>query len=122
MNYLVWLLRLLVFVLVLLFALNNTAPVSVTFYSNVILNEVPLIVVMLATFILGAAFAWLLALAPLLRRRSELARLRRKLEEMEQTLRASERKIDQSLEQATEQSNPPSNAQAVPAAAAPTPL
>jgi len=118
MNYLVWLLRLLVFVLVLLFALNNTAPVSVTFYANHVLNDVPLIVVMLATFILGAAFAWLLALAPLLRRRSELARLRRKLEEVEEKRRTLERKIDQSFEQTKEQSN----AQAAPATVAPTPL
>jgi len=118
MNYLVWLLRLLVFVLVLLFALNNTALVSVTFYSHYVLNEVPLIVVMLATFILGAAFAWLLALAPMLRRRSELARLRRKLEDVENAQRTLVRKIDTSVEQAKEQSN----AQAAPATVAPTPL
>jgi len=83
MSYLAWLLRVLAFVLVLLFALNNTAPVSVMFYADAVLNNVPLIVVMLVAFIAGGVCVWLLALPPMLRRRRELARLRRKLEKME---------------------------------------
>lgn len=83
MGYVVWVLRLLVFVLVLLFALNNTGPVDVTFYADYVLREVPLIVVMLATFIIGAIFALLLILPAALRRRREAARLRRELEKMQ---------------------------------------
>jgi len=83
MNWLVWLWRVLVFVLVLLFALNNTAPVSVTFYADYSLHDVPLIVVMLVSFFVGAVFVWLLTLPPVLRHRRELARLRRHLEKIE---------------------------------------
>jgi len=85
MNWLVWLLRLLVFVLVLLFALNNTAPVGVTFYADVGLHDVPLIAVMLASFIIGAVFVWLLAVPTALRHRRELGRLQRELEKIEKT-------------------------------------
>lgn len=84
MGYVVWVLRLLVFVLVLLFALNNTGPVDVTFYADYVLRQVPLIVVMLGTFIIGAAFASLLILPSALRRRRELGRLRREMEKMRQ--------------------------------------
>lgn len=84
MGYVVWVLRLLVFVLVLLFALNNTGPVDVTFYADYVLKQVPLIVVMLATFIIGAIFALLLIVPSALRRRRELSRLRRDMEKMRQ--------------------------------------
>ena len=84
MAYVVWVLRLLVFVLVLLFALNNTGPVDVTFYADYVLRGIPLIVVMLATFIIGAIFALLLIVPAALRRRREAARLRRELEKMRQ--------------------------------------
>jgi uncharacterized integral membrane protein len=84
MAYVVWVLRLLVFVLVLLFALNNTNPVDVTFYADHVLRQVPLIVVMLVTFIIGAAFALLVILPASLRRRREAARMRREFEKMRQ--------------------------------------
>ncbi|MCB5363997.1 LapA family protein [Pusillimonas sp. CC-YST705] len=84
MRYVIWALRLLVFVLVLLFALNNTGPVDVTFYADYVLHQVPLIVVMLVTFIVGALFALLLILPSALRRRREASRLRRELEKMRQ--------------------------------------
>jgi uncharacterized integral membrane protein len=47
MRYLVWALRLIVFVAVLMFALKNTDPVGVTFYGTWELKSVQLIVVML---------------------------------------------------------------------------
>jgi uncharacterized integral membrane protein len=50
MRYLVWALRLIVFVAVLMFALKNTDPVGVTFYGTWAVQSVPLIVVMLSTF------------------------------------------------------------------------
>lgn len=84
MGYVVWVLRLLVFVLVLLFALNNTGPVDVTFYADYVLREVPLIVVMLATFIIGAVFVLLVILPSAMRRRREIAKLRRELEKVQQ--------------------------------------
>lgn len=43
MRYLVWALRLLVFVAVLMFALKNTDPVAVKFYADYVVQDVPLI-------------------------------------------------------------------------------
>jgi len=53
MHYLVWLARFLVFVLVLLFALNNLTPVDVRLYGEHVFAGVPLVLVMLAAFFLG---------------------------------------------------------------------
>ncbi|GAA0221251.1 lipopolysaccharide assembly protein LapA domain-containing protein [Castellaniella daejeonensis] len=79
MRYLVWILRLVIFVIVLLFALKNTAPVDVGLFADHVLSQVPLIVVMLVAFILGVAFGLLMAATSLLRRRREINRLRREL-------------------------------------------
>src|SRR3546814_19178893 len=73
MRFLVWLLRLIVFVLVLMFAMNITGPVNVHFYADYMIPGVPLIVVMLAMLILVIVLA-LLASDPAAlrsRRRSE---------------------------------------------------
>ncbi|MDY0308847.1 MAG: lipopolysaccharide assembly protein LapA domain-containing protein [Castellaniella sp.] len=79
MRYLVWILRLLIFVIVLLFALKNTAPVDVGLFADHVLSQVPLIVVMLVAFVLGVAFGLLMAATSMLRRRREINRLRREL-------------------------------------------
>lgn len=79
MRFVAWILRLIVFVLVLMFAMNNTGPVDVRFYGDHLIPGVPLIVVMLIMLVLGAVLA-LLAMAPAaLRRRREAKRLRRDL-------------------------------------------
>ena len=83
MRYLVWILRLAIFVLVLMFALKNTQPVSVTFFTDHILHDVPLIVVMLAVFVLGAVFGVLLTVPAAMRRRREIQRLRRDNERLQ---------------------------------------
>ncbi|MDX3907544.1 MAG: LapA family protein [Pigmentiphaga sp.] len=80
MRYLVWALRLVVFVVVLLFALKNTDRVNVYFFADHLISEVPLIVVMLASFVLGAIFGLLLTVPGVMRRRREIAALRRELE------------------------------------------
>src|SRR5690606_11220373 len=59
MRYLVWILRLVVFVVVLMFALKNTGPVDVRFFADHVVAGVPLIVVMLVVFVLGAIFGFL---------------------------------------------------------------
>ncbi|WP_050866750.1 lipopolysaccharide assembly protein LapA domain-containing protein, partial [Bordetella pertussis] len=71
MRYLVWALRLLVFVAVLMFALKNTNPVAVTFYADYVVHDVPLIVVMLVVFVVGALFGLLLTVPAAMRRRRE---------------------------------------------------
>lgn len=84
MRYLVWILRLLVFVLVLLFALKNTDPVDVRFYADHIIAGVPLIVVMLAAFVAGVLFALLAVLPAGLRRRREIRKLRREVQRLQE--------------------------------------
>lgn len=80
MRYLVWALRLLVFLAVLMFALKNTDPVTVRFYAEHFVAQVPLIVVMLACFVLGAVLGLLLTIPSGIRRRREIARLKREVE------------------------------------------
>jgi len=87
MRYLVWILRLVIFVVVLLFALKNTAPVDVRFFADHVISGVPLIVVMLAVFILGAVFGLLIMAPPMMCRRREAARLRRELTCLEEKYR-----------------------------------
>jgi uncharacterized integral membrane protein len=72
MDLIGWLLRLVFFVLVLWFALQNTAPVPLRLSPSQGWAEVPLVVVILACFIAGAA-AGMLALVP------HLLRLRRRI-------------------------------------------
>ncbi|WP_322994524.1 LapA family protein [Castellaniella sp.] len=86
MRYLIWLLRLVIFIIVLLFALKNTAPVDVGFFADHVLQQVPLIVVMLVAFVLGAVFGLLLAVSAVLRRRREINRLRRELSRAQDAL------------------------------------
>jgi len=83
MRYVVWALRLVVFIAVLMFALKNTGPVAVNFYADYVVRDVPLIVVMLAVFVLGAVFGLLLTVPASLRRRREVARLRRENERLQ---------------------------------------
>jgi uncharacterized integral membrane protein len=83
MRYLVWVLRLVVFVAVLMFALKNTDPVQVNFYNDYVMHNVPLIVVMLVTFVVGAIFGLLLTVPAAMRRRREAMRLRRELERVQ---------------------------------------
>ena len=86
MRYFVWALRLIVFLAVLLFALKNTNPVAVTFFDGLSIPNVPLIVVMLSTFVLGTVFGLLLTVPPALRRRREIARLRKDIERLQTSI------------------------------------
>ncbi len=81
MRYLVWALRLVVFVVVLMFALNNTNVVTVHFFDQ-FSADTPLIVVMLACFVLGAVLGLLITLPAGMRRRREVARQRRELDRL----------------------------------------
>lgn len=79
MRFVAWILRLVVFILVLMFAMNNTGPVDVRFYGDHIVSGVPLIVVMLIMLVLGAVLALLVSAPAALRRRREAKKLRRDL-------------------------------------------
>ncbi|HUH59059.1 MAG TPA: LapA family protein [Candidimonas sp.] len=87
MRYLVWILRLIVFVVVLMFALKNTGPVDINFFADHIITGVPLIVVMLTVFVLGAIFGLLIAAPSIMRRRREASRLRRDVARLEGQLK-----------------------------------
>ena len=58
MKYLVWIIRIVIFVLVLLFAINNTHLVDVNFFAELQAKSVPLVLVLLIAFVLGAIFAY----------------------------------------------------------------
>lgn len=87
MRYLVWVLRLLVFVLVLLFALKNTEPVNVNFFADYGLTNVPLVVVMLSAVLLGLIFGLLLMVGVVMRKRREVAKLKREVARLEESAR-----------------------------------
>ena len=87
MRYLVWILRLVVFVVVLMFALKNTGPVDVRFFADHVVTGVPLIVVMLSVFVLGVLLGLLIAAPSILRRRREAAKLRKELARLEEKSR-----------------------------------
>lgn len=86
MRYLIWALRLLIFLLVLLFALKNTEPVSVKFFSDVAVTNIPLIVVLLVTFFLGAIFAYLLSVLVRLKKSREVSQLKSELARLKKNI------------------------------------
>jgi uncharacterized integral membrane protein len=83
MRYLAWAIKLVIFVLVVLFAYKNTAPVEVVFFDGVFWSDVPLIVVMLVTFVLGALLGVLVMLPSTWRGRREAGRLRKDLNKVQ---------------------------------------
>ncbi|MCX5592759.1 lipopolysaccharide assembly protein LapA domain-containing protein [Alcaligenes endophyticus] len=93
MRYLVWVLRLLVFVVVLLFALKNTEPVQVNLFADYVLHDIPLIVVMLGTFILGLLLGLLIMVLSAMRRRREMGRLRRELDRLQEKAQQYEKSV-----------------------------
>lgn len=91
MRYLVWILRLVVFVVILMFALKNTGPVDVSFFGDYVVTGVPLIVVMLIMLVLGAVLGWFITLPSLLKHRRDIARLKRDKVQLEEKLERSAR-------------------------------
>lgn len=79
MRYVVWTVRLVIFIAVLFFAFKNVTPVDVVFYDGYRLTGVPLIVVILLAFVAGAAFGAVLMLPGRWKRWRESGRLRKDL-------------------------------------------
>lgn len=78
MKALAWALRLVIFLILFVFAAQNTAPITL----NLALGRVwqaPLVIVLLAFFAVGALFGVLSLLALVFRQRREIARLRSEL-------------------------------------------
>ena len=78
MRSLLWFLRALLFLVILAFAIKNTDPVGVRLFLDTVWHA-PLVIILLAFFAAGAAFAVLSLLGTLFGQRREVARLRREL-------------------------------------------
>ena len=78
MRVLSWLLRIVLFLALFLFALKNTDSVSLRLYFDQVW-QVPLILLLLVFFAGGAAIGVLATLATVFRQRREIARLQREL-------------------------------------------
>lgn len=76
MRKLIWILRLLIFLLLLVFLARNSGTVTLRFFLDAAW-EIPLSLVMLLFFALGAAAALASAFPTVFRQRRELSRLRR---------------------------------------------
>ena len=78
MRVLAWILRIVLFLALFLFALKNTDTVSLRLYFDQVW-QAPLILVLLVFFVAGAAIGVLATLATVFRQRREIARLQREL-------------------------------------------
>jgi len=76
MNYLAWVLKFALFVLVLTFAVKNSDLVTVRYYFGGEWQS-PLIFVMLVAFCAGVAIGLMAAMTQLIRQRREIAALKR---------------------------------------------
>jgi lipopolysaccharide assembly protein A len=88
MRYLLWILKFVLFALVLLFALKNTELVTVRYYFDGEWQS-PLIFVLLVAFCAGVALGLAAALSSLFRQRREIALLKGKLRQADQAGAAS---------------------------------
>ncbi len=77
MRYLRWFVRLIVFLILIVFALQNTAPITVHLLG--LDWHAPLVFVLLLFFIVGAALGVMAGAAWLYRHRREVVQLRREL-------------------------------------------
>lgn len=80
MRAIAWLIRIVVFVLFLAFAIENTEPVIINLFLGYYL-EAPLVLFLLGALLIGVLLGLLLLVPNLLRKRRELARLRREVEQ-----------------------------------------
>jgi uncharacterized integral membrane protein len=71
---LTWVVRVVVFVLLVAFAAKNADPVTLRFYFDLAL-QAPLVLVLFGFFAAGALFGMLALIGTLLRQRREIARL-----------------------------------------------
>lgn len=80
MRAIAWLIRIVVFVLFLAFAIENTEPVMINLFLGYYL-EAPLVLFLLGTLLIGVLLGLLMLVPNLLRKRRELARLRREVQQ-----------------------------------------
>jgi len=76
MTALTWAIRLIIFVVLLVFAVQNTDPVSLRFFTGQVW-EAPLVLVLLGFFVGGVVLGALSLLGVIFRQRREIFRLKR---------------------------------------------
>ncbi|MGA7180566.1 MAG: LapA family protein [Thiobacillaceae bacterium] len=76
MRYLGWLIKAVIFILLLGFALKNSELVTVHYYLNYVW-EAPLVLVLLGFFTMGAMTGLLAVMPHLIRQRRELGKMRK---------------------------------------------
>jgi lipopolysaccharide assembly protein A len=91
MRYVMWAIKLLIFLVVLMFAYKNMQPVDVYLLGQAQISGVPLVVVLLIAFVLGTVLGLVLMLPSTWRRRREAGKLKRDLGKAQEGL-AQERK------------------------------
>ena len=84
MRFLTWAVRLILFIVLLAFAVKNTDPVTLHFYFDLAWQG-PLVVALFAVLALGALVGVAAAVGPLMRQRREIARLRREVRHSSQS-------------------------------------
>lgn len=80
MRAIAWLIRIVVFVLFLAFAIENTEPIVINLFLGYYL-EAPLVLFLLGTLLIGLFLGMLMLVPNLLRKRRELAKLRREAQQ-----------------------------------------
>jgi|AP12_2_1047962.scaffolds.fasta_scaffold162311_2 putative membrane protein len=78
MRFLTWAVRLILFIVLLAFAVKNTDPVTLHFYLDLAWQG-PLVVALFGAVAIGALFGIAATVGTLMRQRREIARLRREL-------------------------------------------
>jgi lipopolysaccharide assembly protein A len=78
MPLLTWTVRLILFIVLLAFAVKNTDPVTLRFYFD-LAWEGPLVIVLFGVLAIGALLGIAATIGALMRQRREIARLRREL-------------------------------------------
>lgn len=85
MVYLKWLVRIVIFVLLLGFAVKNLEPVTLNYFLGYQWQE-PLVVILLAFTVLGVIIGLLASLSTLFRQRREIQVLRRELRRLDKSV------------------------------------
>lgn len=80
MRAIIWFLRIAVFVVFLAFAIENTEPAVINLFLGYYL-EAPLVLFLLGALLIGVLLGMLLLVPNLIRKRRELARLRREVQQ-----------------------------------------
>jgi putative membrane protein len=78
MQYLSWLVKFLVFVILFGFAMHNASPIDLHFFLGYVWNA-PLAMILLVFFVVGAVLGLLASLGQVIRLRRELVQLRKEL-------------------------------------------